>query len=52
MDLDELKKNLDNIEEISDEDLKKMDFYETALYVQTLNQMEEIYDELGGDDDE
>ena len=46
--MDYYKSNLNDIEEISRQDLEKMDFYETALYIQTLNQVEENYDKLEG----
>lgn len=44
--------NFNNIDEISNEDLNKMDFYEKALYIQTLNKIEELHDEMCGDDNE
>ena len=34
--------NIDNIPMLDDEDLKKMDFYELAYYVQSLNQIESL----------
>ena len=40
--IDELIKKIDNIPLIPDEELGKMDFYELAYYVQTLNNIETI----------
>ena len=35
----EFLKKIDNIELVSDEELAKMDFYELAFYMQSLNQI-------------
>lgn len=34
--------NIDNIPMLDDKDLKDMDFYELAYYVQSLNQIESL----------
>jgi len=44
--------NINNIKELTKENLKEMNFYETALYIQTLNNIEQLYDEMCGDDNE
>ncbi len=46
-DFNKVLENIDNIPMLDDEDLKKMDFYELAYYVQTLNQI----DALANDDE-
>ena len=50
--IEELLKKFDNIETIDDNDLKEMDFYEVASYLQTLNQVENLYDEIKGDEND
>ena len=40
--LEELLKKIDNTTLISDDELEKMDFYELAYYIQTLNQIEAL----------
>ena len=44
--LDELLTKIDNIDLIPDEELEKMDFFDLAYYMQTLNQI----DALGNND--
>lgn len=46
-DFNKVLENIDNIPMLDDEDLKKMNFYELAYYVQTLNQI----DALANDDE-
>ena len=40
-----LLENIDNIPMLDDENLKNMDFYELAYYVQSLNQVEALANE-------
>lgn len=40
-----LLENIDNIPMLDDGDLKNMDFYELAYYVQSLNQVEALANE-------
>lgn len=47
-----MNNNFNNIDEMSNDELKDMDFYETALYIQTLNKIEKLHDEVCGDDNE
>lgn len=47
--MNELIENLDNINELTSDELSEMNFYETALYIQTLNKVEKLYDEISGD---
>ena len=42
----------DCIKETSTDELRQMDFYETALYIQTLNNIEKLNEELLGDNNE
>ena len=50
--MNEIIDNLNNIKELTNEELDEMNFYEKALYIQTLNEIEKLYDEVGGDDNE
>lgn len=43
--INKLLENIDNIPMLDDKDLKEMDFYELAYYVQSLNQLEDIVDD-------
>ncbi len=45
--INKILENIDNISMLDDEEMKKMDFYELAYYVQTLNRIES----LANDDD-
>lgn len=50
--MNEVMDNFNNVQEITDEELNEMNFYETALYIQTLNKIEKLYDEVNGDNNE
>lgn len=39
--------SLSNIDLLEEKDLEKMNFYETALYIQTLNEIESLVNEEG-----
>ena len=41
---------IDSIELISDEEVDKMDFYQLAFYMQTLNQIDALGSNNGGED--
>ena len=50
-DIKELKEKVDNIELVPDEELKNMDFYELAYYMQTLNMIDDLLnDEEDGEE--
>lgn len=45
-----IKKYFDNLDFISDEDIKKMNFYEACLYLEKLNVLDEFIED--GDNNE
>ena len=45
--VDELLKKIDDVQLVSEKEFKNMDFYELAYYMQTLNQIDELADEGG-----
>ncbi len=47
--VNKILENIDNISMLDDEDLKKMDFYELAYYVQTLNQIDALANDDGSE---
>ncbi len=48
--VNDLLKKIDNIQLVSKEDLKKMDFYELCYYMQTLNYIDSLSNEREGDE--
>jgi len=44
--IDELKEFIQQIEYIDDETLENMDFFDTAMYLEKLNQLDQIETEL------
>lgn len=49
-DINELKKQIDDVELVPDEELKNMDFYELAYYMQTLNVIDDVFNNTGDGD--
>lgn len=47
---DELLKKIDNIELIPENELKNMDFYDLAYYMQTLNIIDSLSQQEEGDE--
>ena len=43
-----LKQKIDQVELVPDEELKNMDIYELAYYMQTLNALDDIFEDNDG----
>ncbi len=48
----DLKDLFEKVEFLDDETVKNLDFYESALYLENLNKLDDLYKELVGEDDE
>ena len=46
--MEELKKWIDQIEYIDDDSLKEMDFFDAAMYLEKLNQIEQVEAKIEG----
>ena len=47
--IESLNKELEQIELVPEEELKNMDFYQLAYYMQTLNTLDEVNDDEEGE---